>query len=1350
MKSKSSLKVLSVLLSVFLVVSMVPTMVFAGSEDPVKILTQPESITAFAGDQWMLNVVAENATSYQWQRSSDNGQNWSNIGSTNSNYTNAKTDTMTVKVNKTTAGFVYKCVVKNSAGSVSTEIASITLIQLLQITAQPSSITGISGEEQVMHVSAANASSYQWQRSSDNGETWSNIGSSNSNYTNAKTDTLTIKINKTTAGFVYRCVVKNSENTVNSEIATVTVILPVVIKTDPKDISAPSGEEKIMSVVAENATSYQWQRSSDNGENWSNIGSTNSNYTSAKTDTMTIKVNKTTAGFVYRCMVKNNAFTEYSKKANVTVAEPVQELKIKEQPQSITGPVGASWRVTVVADNATSYQWQRSSDGETWSNISTSNPNYSGVKTKTIIITISKTTAGFVYRCVVKNSTSSVISNVISVNISQTVKISEEPKDISGRIGEERFTHVVSNNATSYQWQRSSDGETWSNISVTNPNYIGAKNAYFTVKISKTTAGYVYRCILKNDAGDSVISRTVTVEILTGFTVTFDGNGGSFDGELTRTEFAEADSYIFNDSLMRPTRDGYIFDGWCLDAAGKTPMGFSYFVTEDVTLYARWKEAYIITFKANGGVFDFGEQTCLWPVEKNTYLSVSPSPYKEGYILVDWCLDAECTQSANLWDGNITGDMTVYAKWVEEVIIVFDANGGNFSGGELTEALSYAKGSLVSGYSFPRKGNLVFDGWYFDAACTLPVDTKEYVATEDVTFYAKYDTPISITWDANGGTIYTDEATFATYTEEVSKYQEIALNYYVSKDGCELEGWYLDPQFEERVDFYEYVLTGDVTFYAKWVYEVTVTWNANGGWVLSGGQSYDQKVSIGSYLYPPEAYRVGYVLEGWYLDEDCTQEFDFYEQTIDGDLTLYANWVESVVVTFDANGGCYADGSLTKTKNVVKNGKTYDDTHPIREGYTLVDWCFDAACTKVVDLGSYVVTEDVTFYAKWEKAVTVTWNGNGGLVDNEPEIVENAEFNCAIGYTRPGKRDGYILAGWYLDSACTQSVDPQTYVVTRNVTFYAKWVAAVNLTWDGNGGLMGWDLEYSTYTEPFEKGRILSYSMDVKKPGFYFVGWCLDPNSDECINFGEFVVSEDVTLYAKWSEGATVTWDGNGGYIWGDPECPVYTKTVPKNKTLNYSEDAQKPGFVLVGWCLDPNGGECINLNEYVVSGDVTLYAIWSEAVNVTWVGNGGYFYGDPDSQTLTEPFPKNVEASGAPYVEKPGYFFDGWYYDEACTRLLDESGFVVTGDTSFYAKWVVAVNVTWDANGGYFWGDPDSQTYTQPFPKNGEMKGTPYIEKPGYMFDGWYLDQSCTQKADPMLYVLSQDVTFYAKWVIE
>ena len=74
--SKKTLRLWSVLLSVFLVVSMIPTMVFAGNEDPIEIIAQPENITAQIGEEATMSVVAENVASYQWQRSSDNGQNW--------------------------------------------------------------------------------------------------------------------------------------------------------------------------------------------------------------------------------------------------------------------------------------------------------------------------------------------------------------------------------------------------------------------------------------------------------------------------------------------------------------------------------------------------------------------------------------------------------------------------------------------------------------------------------------------------------------------------------------------------------------------------------------------------------------------------------------------------------------------------------------------------------------------------------------------------------------------------------------------------------------------------------------------------------------------------------------------------------------------------------------------------------------------------------------------------------------------------------------------------------------------------------------------------------------------------
>jgi hypothetical protein len=74
---------------------------------------------------------------------------------------------------------------------------------------------------------------------------------------------------------------------------------------------------------------------------------------------------------------------------------------------------------------------------------------------------------------------------------------------------------VVASNAASYQWQRSADGETWSNISSTNVNYDGEKTDTLTIKVSKTTASFTYRCIVKNEAGDKDISSIAEVSIAT-------------------------------------------------------------------------------------------------------------------------------------------------------------------------------------------------------------------------------------------------------------------------------------------------------------------------------------------------------------------------------------------------------------------------------------------------------------------------------------------------------------------------------------------------------------------------------------------------------------------------------------------------------------------------------------------------------------------------------------------------------------------------------------------------------------------------------------------------------------------
>ena len=75
------------------------------------------------------------------------------------------------------------------------------------------------------------------------------------------------------------------------------------------------------------------------------------------------------------------------------------------------------------------------------------------------------------------------------------------------------------------------------------------------------------------------------------FTVTIDYN---YAGATARTLRVNADSTLDESLLTIPTREGYIFDGWYLDAAGETPLTFAsgkslISVTTDITVYAKWK-----------------------------------------------------------------------------------------------------------------------------------------------------------------------------------------------------------------------------------------------------------------------------------------------------------------------------------------------------------------------------------------------------------------------------------------------------------------------------------------------------------------------------------------------------------------------------------------------------------------------------------------------------------------------------------------------------------------------------------------------------------------------------------------
>lgn len=95
------------------------------------------------------------------------------------------------------------------------------------------------------------------------------------------------------------------------------------------------------------------------------------------------------------------------------------------------------------------------------------------------------------------------------------------------------------------------------------------------------------------------------------------------------------------------------------------------------------------------------------------------------------------------------------------------------------------------------------------------------------------------------------------------------------------------------------------------------------------------------HIRPPEVSRTGYVFNGWYLDDGCTERFD-PTQPVDDDMTVYAGWRESTggnvtvvvvgkyLMVFNVGPGL--------EYNIVGKGSTWVSfAVAVQEGYVFAD-----------------------------------------------------------------------------------------------------------------------------------------------------------------------------------------------------------------------------------------------------------------------------------------------------------------------------------------------------------------------------------------------------------------------------
>ena len=186
------------------------------------ITVQPTNSTANEGGTGSFSVTTQSSSgtvTYQWERSDDNGANYTPVtGATSAAYT---TPTL-VFANDNNDRYRVIASLVGAAASITSSVGILTVLRVISIGTQPNSTAVIEGQTATFNIVASITSgviSYQWQKSIDSGANWSVINGANSaTYTTPATTF------PTTPSEQFRCVLTNTNaTTVTSTAATLTV-----------------------------------------------------------------------------------------------------------------------------------------------------------------------------------------------------------------------------------------------------------------------------------------------------------------------------------------------------------------------------------------------------------------------------------------------------------------------------------------------------------------------------------------------------------------------------------------------------------------------------------------------------------------------------------------------------------------------------------------------------------------------------------------------------------------------------------------------------------------------------------------------------------------------------------------------------------------------------------------------------------------------------------------------------------------------------------------------------------------------------------------------------------------------
>ena len=436
---------------------------------PPSITGQPQSLIA-SENQTVNFSVAVSGTAplhYQWRLNEADI-----LDATGSDYS--------LESAQTSDAGTYSVVVANSAGSITSAPAILTVMTPPSITTQPISQTKTAGTTASFSVIAAGTAplTYQWNKGTNSLVNGGNVSG-------ATSPQLTLSnLVQTNAGD-YFVVMANGAGQATSAVATLVVIVQPAILSQPGSQTGVLGEAVNFSVTATGgALAYQWKKGTlalADGEKVSG----------ATSAILTLSNLATNDAGTYSVVVTNVAGTTSSTGAILTVLNPPT---IKTQPLNRTNNAGTTAAFTVLATGSAplSYQWKKGT------NNLVNGGNIFGATTATLTITAVTSLNAGDYSALVSSPAGSISSATATLTVLFKPQILTQPTGLTNNAGTMAIFDVVAAGGNlGYRWKRGTNLNDGGTI-------FGAMTSSLTLSnVLARDAATNYSVLITNAAGSS-------------------------------------------------------------------------------------------------------------------------------------------------------------------------------------------------------------------------------------------------------------------------------------------------------------------------------------------------------------------------------------------------------------------------------------------------------------------------------------------------------------------------------------------------------------------------------------------------------------------------------------------------------------------------------------------------------------------------------------------------------------------------------------------------------------------------------------------------------------------------------